>query len=60
MYNTNMTWRTLGAAAIVLVFATAAVAQQPGRIRGQIEKADGPNLSLKTRDGAMLERETGR
>ena len=59
MYNPNMTsrvlWRTVGAAAVALVFATAALAQQPGRIRGQIEKADGPNLSLKTRDGAMLD-----
>ena len=34
--------------------ATAAFAQQPGRIRGQIEKADGAMLALKTRDGAML------
>ena len=30
------------------------MAQQPGRIRGQIEKADGAMLVLKTRDGAML------
>jgi hypothetical protein len=30
------------------------LAQQPGRIRGQIEKADGNMLVLKTRDGAML------
>jgi hypothetical protein len=55
MYNQNMTLRALGAAAIALVFATASLAQQPGRIRGQIEKADGPMLSLKTRDGAMLD-----
>jgi hypothetical protein len=34
--------------------ASAASAQQPGRIRGQIEKADGDMLSLKTRDGALL------
>ena len=34
--------------------ASAAFAQQPGRIRGQIEKADGAMLALKTRDGAML------
>ena len=54
MYNQNMTLRAFGAAAIALIFATAALAQQPGRIRGQIEKADGPMLSLKTRDGAML------
>lgn len=55
MYNPNMTLRALGAAAIALVFATTALAQQPGRIRGTIEKADGPNLSVKTRDGAMLD-----
>jgi len=54
MYKSKMTRRTLGAAAVALIFATAAFAQQPGRIRGQIEKADGPMLSLKTRDGAML------
>jgi hypothetical protein len=47
--------RAFGAAAIALsVMATAAVAQQPGRIRGQIEKVDGGMLTLKTRDGAML------
>ena len=54
MCSSNMTRRALGAAAIVLLFATAASAQQPGRIRGQIEKADGGMLSLKTRDGTML------
>ena len=55
MYNPNMTLRALGAAAVALIFVTAALAQQPGQIRGQIEKADGPMLSLKTRDGAMLD-----
>jgi len=54
MYSSNMTRRALGAAAVALVFATAAFAQQQGRIRGQIEKADGSTLSLKTRDGTML------
>ena len=55
MPNILMTRRALGAAAIVLsLSATAAFAQQPGRIRGQIEKADGGMLVLKTRDGAML------
>ena len=55
MSNMPMTWRALGAAAIVLsLAATAAFAQQPGRIRGQIEKVDGDMLALKTRDGAML------
>ena len=55
MHNMNMTRRALGAAAIALsLAATAAFAQQPGRIRGQIEKADGAMLALKTRDGTML------
>jgi hypothetical protein len=55
MYNLNMIWRALGAVAIALLFTTAAFAQQPGRIRGQIEKTDGSTLSLKTRDGSMLD-----
>ncbi len=60
MYKINMTRRaacaaTLGAASLAVVFAaSAALAQQPGRIRGQIEKVDGDMLALKTRDGAML------
>jgi outer membrane lipoprotein SlyB len=55
MPNILVTRRALGAAVIVLgLAASAALAQQPGRIRGQIEKVDGAMLSLKTRDGAML------
>ena len=55
MYKMNMTRRAVAAVAVVMVFtATAAFAQQPGRIRGQIEKSDGAMLSLKTRDGTML------
>ena len=55
MSNMHMTRRALGAAAIALsLAATAAYAQQPGRIRGQIEKVDGAMLVLKTREGAML------
>ena len=54
MYKPNMTRWTLAAAAFALLFATDAFAQQPGRIRGQIEKADGGMLALKTRDGTML------
>lgn len=47
--------RVLGVAAIAVVMAAnVAFAQQPARIRGQIEKADGAMLALKTRDGAML------
>jgi hypothetical protein len=54
MSKWNMT-RAFGAAIVaVSLAATAALAQQPGRIRGQIEKADGAMLSLKTRDGAMM------
>jgi hypothetical protein len=54
MSRTNLTRRTLGAAVALALVATAAFAQQPGRIRGQIEKTDGTTLSLKTRDGALL------
>jgi hypothetical protein len=55
MYNLNMSRRALAAAAIALVVAsTAAVAQQPSRIRGQIEKVDGAMLSIKMRDGTMM------
>jgi len=43
------------AAAFGLAFiVSAAAAQQPGRIRGEIEKADGGTLAVKTRDGAVL------
>jgi hypothetical protein len=55
MFKMNLTRRALGAAAIVAVFAaTSALAQQATRIRGQIEKADGAMLSLKARDGTMM------
>jgi len=55
MYKMNVMRRAACAAALAFAFvATAADAQQPGRIRGQIEKADGAMLVLKTRDGAML------
>jgi len=43
------------AAGLGLITASNAWAQpSPGRIRGQIEKADGGMLSVKTRDGGML------
>ena len=42
------------AAGLGLILASSGWAQQPGRIRGQIEKADGAMLTLKTRDGGML------
>lgn len=53
MHNTNM-MRALGALALTVALVTAAFAQQPGRIRGQIEKADGDMLVLKTREGKTL------
>ena len=54
MYKLNMTRRAIGTAAIVLFFATAAQAQQQGRIRGQVEKVDGATYVLKARDGTTL------
>jgi outer membrane lipoprotein SlyB len=48
------------AATVAAVFALAAAsastawAQQSGRIRGEIEKADGASLTVKTRDGGTL------
>lgn len=54
MYKLNMMRRAVGTAVIALLFATAAQAQQPGRIRGQIEKVDGATYLLKARDGTML------
>ena len=50
MHKLNMTLRALGAAAIGLVLMATAAAQQPGRIRGAIEKADGSMLVVKTRE----------
>jgi len=44
----------IAAAVILCLAATVAHAQQPGRIRGEIEKADGGILAVKSRDGAML------
>jgi hypothetical protein len=56
MHKHKFTMRALVAAAVVFAVSAASVAlaQQPGRIRGQIEKADGNMLVLKTRDGAMV------
>lgn len=42
------------AAGLGLVAASTVWAQQPSRIRGQIEKADGAMLVLKTRDGGTI------
>lgn len=56
MHKQIFTRRALVAAAIGLAFSvTAASAQQPGsRIRGEVVKADGPKLEIKTREGAIL------
>ena len=55
MYKMNMMCRAAAATLAVVFAATVAFAQTPGtRIRGQIEKADGAMLALKTRDGVVL------
>ena len=55
MSNPRLARRFFAAAAVAVgLAATASFAQQPARIRGEIEKADGAVLTLKTRDGAML------
>ena len=55
MPNILMTRRALAAVTVALsLAASAAFAQQPGHIRGNIEKVDGPMLALKTRDGTMM------
>jgi hypothetical protein len=54
MYKSNMTRRATGMVAIALFLATAAYAQQQGRIRGQVDKVDGATYVLKARDGTML------
>ena len=42
------------AVAAIIAIGGCASAQQPGRIRAQIEKVDGAMLSLKTREGATV------
>jgi RNase P/RNase MRP subunit p29 len=56
MHLLHVSRRALVAAAVGAVFAvTAASAQQPGtRIRGEVVKADGDMLVLKTREGGTL------
>jgi len=52
---TKMLGRLLGAG-IVLVFAVSiAASQTPVRVRGVIDKVDGKSLSVKARDGAMVQ-----
>lgn len=55
---TRMTRRMAGASAFAFLFAASiAVAQQgpPLRIRGTIEKVDGPMLTIKARDGNTMQ-----
>ena len=55
MYKSNMTRQALAAAAITLLFATTGFAQTPPtRIRGEIEKVDGGMVTVKARDGSMM------
>jgi hypothetical protein len=54
MHRPNRFLRSLGAVAFMLFLASAAHAQQPGRIRGDVEKVDGDTLMLKTREGTPL------
>jgi len=46
--------RMIGACALTLLFASAAVAQTPLRVRGTIESVDGQTLAVKARDGATM------
>ena len=57
MHSMNITLRVACAVTFAAVALTAntASAQQPARIRGEIAKADGSMMSLRTRDGAMLD-----
>ena len=54
MRSLRMAGRVIAAAVMMVCLATAAQAQQPGRIRGEIEKAENGTLAVKTRDGAVL------
>jgi hypothetical protein len=42
------------AIALSVALIASSFAQQPGRIRGQIESVDGPNAVLKLRDGSTM------
>ena len=44
----------LAAAGLALFLATAANAQSPIRVRGTIERVDGPTYVVKSRDGTEL------
>lgn len=53
MFQSKTILRALGAA-LAFAIATSAYAQQPGRIRGDVEKANGAMLVMKTREGGRL------
>jgi hypothetical protein len=56
MLQVKFVGRAVVAAVALLGTVAVADAQQPGtRIRGQIEKADGNMLTMKTREGATLQ-----
>lgn len=48
------TWRQAILFGAVLLAAGPALAQQPTRVRGTIEKVDGNTITVKARDGATL------
>jgi hypothetical protein len=50
----RLTRHVLGLAILSLLVGSSAWAQAPVRIRGTIEKFDGNNLTVKSRDGAEL------
>ena len=51
----KMSYRVLIGAGLALVLATSAFAQTPPtRIRGEIEKVDGGMVTVKARDGSMM------
>jgi len=53
---TTMIRRTVAVSAFVLLFAASmAAAQAPVRVRGVIDNVDGNTLSVKARDGAMVQ-----
>jgi len=54
MRSLQMAGRVIAAAVMMVCLATAAQAQQLGRIRGEIEKVENGTLAVKTRDGAVL------
>jgi hypothetical protein len=52
--NTFTRHLVVGAALTAVLAASPALAQQGTRVRGTIEKVDGNNLMVKSRDGAEL------